>query len=149
VWLDSFMCVTWLIHVCDMTYSSVWHDSFMCVTWLIHMCDMTYSYEKHDSFTCVPCSVHVCDMMHACRVATVSRIDKVICLFCRMLSCLLGSFAKETYNLIDPTDQQSHTICVDRHQPKCLVTYTPQKQQIHKSISALPVKTPERVTSHM
>jgi len=22
----------------------VWHDSFICVTWLIHMCDMTHSY---------------------------------------------------------------------------------------------------------
>jgi len=27
-WLDSFMCVTWLIHVCDMTHSCVWRDSF-------------------------------------------------------------------------------------------------------------------------
>jgi len=37
------MCVTWLMHVCDMTHSCVWHDSFMCVTWLIHVCDMTHS----------------------------------------------------------------------------------------------------------
>ena len=42
-------------------------------------------------------------------VATVSRIDLNICLFCRILSLLLGSFAKETYNLIDPTNQ-SHPI---------------------------------------
>ena len=28
--------------VCDMTHSYVWHDSFICVTWLIHMCDMTH-----------------------------------------------------------------------------------------------------------
>jgi len=35
-WHDSFMCVTWLIHMCDMTHSYVWHDSFICVTWLIH-----------------------------------------------------------------------------------------------------------------
>jgi len=49
---DSFMCVTWLIHMCDMTPSSdddtnarvcMWHDSFICVTWLIDMCDMTHS----------------------------------------------------------------------------------------------------------
>jgi len=25
-------------------HSYVWHDSFICVTWLIHMCDMTHSY---------------------------------------------------------------------------------------------------------
>ena len=42
-------------------------------------------------------------------VATVSRIDKIIGLFCRMLSLLKGSFAKETYNSIDPTNQ-SHPI---------------------------------------
>jgi len=42
-------------------------------------------------------------------VATVSRIDKIIGLFCRILSLLYGSFAKETYNLIDPTNQ-SHPI---------------------------------------
>jgi len=31
---DSFIRVTWLIHMCyDMTHC--------CVTWLIHMCDMT------------------------------------------------------------------------------------------------------------
>jgi len=42
-------------------------------------------------------------------VATVSRIDKIIRLFCKILSLLKGSFAKETYNLIDPTDR-SHPI---------------------------------------
>ena len=50
VWHDSFMCVvcvTCLIHACDMTRSHVryawhgWHASFMCVAWLR---DMTHSY---------------------------------------------------------------------------------------------------------
>ena len=36
--------------MCDMTHSYAWHDSFICVTWLIHMCDMTHSYVWHDSF---------------------------------------------------------------------------------------------------
>jgi len=43
-------------------------------------------------------------------VATVSRIDSIIGLFCRISSLFWGSFAKETYNLIDPTNQ-SHPIC--------------------------------------
>ena len=69
---DSFMCVTWLIPLGDMTYSYVWYDlfirmiwrisefgvnhsyvccdPFMCVTWLIHVRDMTHSYVRHDSF---------------------------------------------------------------------------------------------------
>jgi len=48
VWRDffdmiSFICVIWLIHMCDMTHSYVRHDAFICVTWLIHTCDMTHS----------------------------------------------------------------------------------------------------------
>jgi len=27
-----FVCVTWLIHMFDMTNSCAWHDSLMCVT---------------------------------------------------------------------------------------------------------------------
>ena len=42
-------------------------------------------------------------------MATVSRIDTIIGLFCGILSLLFGSFAKETYNFIDPTNQ-SHPI---------------------------------------
>jgi len=48
-------------------------------------------------------------------VATVRRIDRTIGLFCRILLLLLGSFAKETYILIDPTNQ-SHLI--PRHRPR-------------------------------
>jgi len=42
-------------------------------------------------------------------VATVSRIDQIIGLSCRILSLLSGSFPKETYHFIDPTNQ-SHPI---------------------------------------
>ena len=49
--IDSFMCVTWLVHVCGMTRSSVrdrsistlsshldvWYDSFLWGTWLVHV----------------------------------------------------------------------------------------------------------------
>jgi len=42
-------------------------------------------------------------------VATVNRIDQIIGLFCRILSLLQGSFARETFNLFDPTNQ-SHPI---------------------------------------
>ena len=42
-------------------------------------------------------------------VATVSRIDKFISLFCGIASLLKVSLAKETYTLIDPTNQ-SHPI---------------------------------------
>ena len=77
--VDSFMCVTWLSHVCDMTHSCVWQDSFMCVTWLIHVWDMTHAYVSLDlvicvtrhihfmsrqSFICVTWLIHMWDMTH-------------------------------------------------------------------------------------
>ena len=42
-------------------------------------------------------------------VATVSSIDKIVGLFCRISSLLKGSFAKETCHFIGPTNQ-SHPI---------------------------------------
>jgi len=88
VWHDSFIRVTWIIHMRDMTPSCVWNDSFMCdtcicVTWLIYtwhetclcvwlfymcditsscVCDMTHSYVGHDSFVCVTWLIYMCDM---------------------------------------------------------------------------------------
>ena len=59
---DSFISVTWLIHVCDMTRSRVRHDSFKCMTWLIHMFDMIHSHVRHDSFICGTWLIHMCDM---------------------------------------------------------------------------------------
>ena len=34
--------VACLIHMHGMIHSRVWHDSFICATWLIHMCDRTH-----------------------------------------------------------------------------------------------------------
>jgi len=61
----GLICVTWLIHKCDMTHSFVWHDSFICVTWLIHMCDMTVwtsdiSTRSLPLFFCLVSLVHMC-----------------------------------------------------------------------------------------
>jgi len=42
-------------------------------------------------------------------VATIGRLLKMIGLFCRILSLLLVSFAKETYHLKEPTNR-SHPI---------------------------------------
>jgi len=63
-----------------------------------------------------PCSVrHMCCSRIVCTshvhygVATISRLLKIIGLFCRTQSLLQGSFAKETYNCIDSTNR-SHPI---------------------------------------
>ena len=87
---DSFTCVIWCMHLCDMpstpsseprcacsmimqlcdmTYSYVWHDSFICVTRLFHMCDMTHSYVWHDSFICVTWLIRI-DTLWSCNCVT-------------------------------------------------------------------------------
>jgi hypothetical protein len=62
LWHDSFICATWLIHMCDMTHSHLRHDSFVCVTWLIHMCDISRWSYWHDSFLRVTWLFHTRDM---------------------------------------------------------------------------------------
>ena len=81
---DSFICVTWLIHmccmtihVCDMTHSYVWRDSSVsmyvpaptvgqwCKSWLVHLCDMTHSHVWHDALMCVTWHIHMYDMAHS------------------------------------------------------------------------------------
>jgi len=61
-WHDSYIHVTWLIRICDMTHQCVWHDSFIRVTWRVDMCDSSYdgvSCTSHMSCVYV-CCVHVC-----------------------------------------------------------------------------------------
>jgi len=65
VWHDSFICVTWLIHTCDMTHSYVWYNSFIFVTWHIHISDMTHSCAWHDSFIILTRLIHNFDLMHS------------------------------------------------------------------------------------
>ena len=66
---DMAICVTWLVHMCDMTHSYVWHGSFICVNvcvWYGYMCDMTRSYVWHvwhDSCICVTWLIHMCERM--------------------------------------------------------------------------------------
>jgi len=63
---NLFICVTRLIHMCEMTHSYVSHmnKSFFLsrMSRLIHMCKMTYSYVWLDSFICAKWLMHMCDM---------------------------------------------------------------------------------------
>jgi len=43
---DWFICVTWLIHMCDMTHSYVWHDSFIYEPMLICCMSVTNAWVK-------------------------------------------------------------------------------------------------------
>ena len=54
---------------------------------------------------------HIHTHPHTCYgVATISRLLRIISFFCRISSRLWVSFAKETYNLKEPTNR-SHPIC--------------------------------------
>jgi len=50
---DSFICVIWLMHTCDMPHSHARHASFIRVPWLFHICDVirlfVRSYVRHHS----------------------------------------------------------------------------------------------------
>jgi len=61
----EYMCVTWLLHICDITSSYMWHDSFIYVTWRIPLCNTTGSYVWHDSSICVTWRIHMCYATHS------------------------------------------------------------------------------------
>jgi len=69
-WRDSFIYVTWLILMCDVTpmcvttHFYVRHDSFPCVTWLIPACDIHHFYVRNDSFLCVTRLIFMRDMIY-------------------------------------------------------------------------------------
>jgi len=54
----SFVYVTWLIHVYHMTHLYVPHDSFICMAWLMYMYT-THSYVWCDSFKCAAWLIHI------------------------------------------------------------------------------------------
>jgi len=81
-------CVSWHIHVCDMTSLRVWHVSFAFVTWLFHttrctvsLCIMTHSYVWHDSFVCVTCRIRVRDKTRSCDL-------NAQCVLCACVKCV-------------------------------------------------------------
>jgi len=53
VWLDSFICVTWLVYMCNTTLSNIWNNSFIRVTWLIHTEVKTLQQKQCPARTCV------------------------------------------------------------------------------------------------
>jgi len=86
MWHDSYTCVTWLNHICDMARSYVWHDSLICDLREIRhigMCNMSHGCTVqlgtpawhdsllftwpmwHDSYTCVTWLIHIRDIAHS------------------------------------------------------------------------------------
>ena len=74
---------------------------------------MTYAAEADDLCACtaeaddlsaLDLCAYVFHTTSCCGVATISRLLKITGLFYRISSLLLGSFAKETYDLKEPTN---------------------------------------------
>jgi len=79
IWHVSFVRMTWRTYTCDMTQSYVWHDAFIGVAWLIHMSDVI-----HDSWLIlVTCMRWLVYQLYTYRVATITRLLKIIGLFCK------------------------------------------------------------------
>jgi len=68
-------------------------------------------------------------------VATVSKIDKITGLFCRISSLLYGSFAKVTYDFIDPTNQSHPIVSSYLRYIKWVMSHTLMSHVTHKNES--------------
>ena len=53
LWYDTFICVTWLICICDIRVTWFMHMSEESLQESLRYCDMTHSFVWHDSFVSV------------------------------------------------------------------------------------------------
>ena len=79
VWRDSFIRVTWHIHMCDVTHAYVWHVFGSTRKWYVrhqvYSCDTTHAYVC----ICVPWLIHVCDVTHSYVRHVLRHYSKVTC----------------------------------------------------------------------
>jgi len=101
---------TWLVHVCDMTYSYVGHDSCMHGTWLTLVCNVTHSCVWHDSCMCGHDS-SMCPVTHSCvchascmRWAWLTYVCDMThsYAFLRTLSCMCVNICMHLYTYAYP-----------------------------------------------
>jgi len=83
-------------YICTHTYVHI--NIYICTYIYIHL--YLYDVSKY---------IRICLHTYTYGVATISRLLRIMGLFCRIQSLLQGSFAKETYNFKEPTNR-SHPI---------------------------------------
>jgi len=133
----------------DMTHLYVWHDSFICVTWDIHMCAMTHRGHEDDGsliYNCLtwliylrnPQLIYVCDMTHLYAQNNDSQMSHVthMCYMCDMthlyvqlMMCANSSVSHcaHTYVWHDSSicaEQLIHTWDMTRHDTHMYISYS-------------------------
>ena len=87
-WLMVVINITSLsrpTHIRDMTHSHMWHKTFTCVTWHIHMCDMThshihmYDYVSIYIYTCMTMYIYICTYVWLIHHYSVLQLVAVCC----------------------------------------------------------------------
>jgi len=133
IYMYTRVCV-FLMYICIFVYVYMYTYTYTCIHIhiYIHICIFSYVYVYIYmylyTYICIYVYIYIyietkttntrificiltgrCISLYMYGMASVSKIDKIIGLFCRILSLWWGSFAKETYNFIDPTDQSHPT----------------------------------------
>jgi len=92
IWFDQVIeAVSSNECMCDMTHSYVWHDLFICVTWIIHMCDRIHSDPWRElSYTC--------DTTHPYEPLSICHMDAPYLLLCHV-DVPLSTAIRNSYKL--------------------------------------------------
>jgi len=127
IFIYMYTCMHEMMHADELTtentFSYVAHDSFIYVTRLIyiHIRDTTDLHMQHDSCiraTWLTQMCALCWMGAICGVAAISRIPKIIGLFCKRALWKRRYSAKETCHFKEPTNR-SHPISHIQHCHVC------------------------------
>ena len=147
------MCVTWLIHVRDVTHSCAWRDLFMCVTWLIHVCDTkcwcvasrSVTHAWHDSFvrvTRLNWSVQR-NLMHARDVTRCMRVTWLdVCVWHDSDSNITPLMTRLYFDTaLGCVYTQTHWVCVYTPKQVSILWYTCNHKHIYTHSNTLSLST--------
>jgi len=105
------MAHIWMRHVAHMSETWLTYECAMSRIWMSQVTHVNESWKTY---------AQVCHTDNY-GLATISRLLKIISLFCRISSLSEGSFAKETCNFKEPT-HRSHPIAKPPHESTSRVT---------------------------
>ena len=120
VWFIWDMTQLWVRHDSFTSGADVWHDSFIFVTGLVHMCDMTHSYVRHDLITCATWLIHI-----GCGSWVFANKNRFVCIC--ICVCVCNSYEKGLNYTCDMTQsyvQYDSFICATWLMQMCYTTHS-------------------------